>query len=298
MRLVAAVLSSVAVFGHLFAGGASPGAENGVPGVHGIAMHGNLKYPPGFSHFDYVNPNAPKGGTVRLNAIGTVESFNSFIVKGNAATGLGFLYDNLMFGSADEAFSQYGQLAEKIVVPEDRSWAAFTLRAEARCNDGKPVTATDVIWSFKTLIAQGTPFYRFYYGNGADVVQTGERTVRFNFKPGENRELPLILGQLTVLPKHYWGSRYFSKTTLEPPLGSGPYRIDKFEPGRSITYKLVKDWWGQDLPVNKGQYNFDVIRYDYYRDGTIALEAFKAGEYDYRRKTLPSPGPRPTRSPM
>ena len=273
-------LLTVAIFAAVFTlGGFSAGAAEN---THGIAMHGDLKYPAGFTHFDYVNPDAPKGGTVRLNAIGTFDSFNSFIVKGNAATGLGFLYDNLMFGSADEAFSQYGQLAEKIVVPEDRSWVAFTLRAEARWHDGKPVTVEDVIWSFETLIAKGTPFYRFYYGSVAEVVQTGERTVRFNFKPGENRELPLILGQLTVLPKHYWESRDFSKTTLEPPLGSGPYRIDKFEPGRSITYKRVEDWWGRDLPVNKGQYNFDVIRYDYYRDATIALEAFKAGEYDYR----------------
>jgi len=260
----------------------SAAAAEEVPGAHGIAMHGDLKYGPGFSHFDYVNPAAPKGGTVRLNAVGTFDSFNSFIVKGNPAAGLGFIYENLMSGSSDEAFSQYGQLAEKVYAPKDRSWVAFTLNAKARWHDGKPVTVDDVIWTFNTLVEKGTPFYRFYYGSVSEVVQTGERTVRFNFKPGENRELPLILGQVTVLPKHYWEGRDFSKTTLEPPLGSGPYKIEKFEPGRSITLTRVEDWWGNDLPVNKGLYNFDTIRYDYYRDSTIALEAFKAGEYDYR----------------
>ena len=249
---------------------------------HGLAMHGDLKYPAGFKNFEYTNPAAPKGGTVRLNAVGTFDSFNSFIVKGNGAAGLGFIYDNLMHGSADEAFSQYGQLAESIEVPKDRSWAAFTLRAEAKWHDGKPVSVADVIWTFNTLTTKGTPFYRFYYGNVADVVQTGPRTVRFNFKPGENRELPLILGQLTILPKHYWQNRDFTKTTLEPPLGSGPYKIESFEAGRSITYTRIKDWWGENIPVNRGQYNFDTIRYDYYRDSTVALLAFKGGEYDYR----------------
>ena len=249
---------------------------------HGLAMHGDLKYPAGFKNFEYTNPAAPKGGTVRLNAVGTFDSFNSFIVKGNGAAGLGFIYDNLMHGSADEAFSQYSQLAESIEVPKDRSWAAFTLRAEAKWHDGKPVSVADVIWTFNTLTTKGTPFYRFYYGNVADVVQTGPRTVRFNFKPGENRELPLILGQLTILPKHYWQNRDFTKTTLEPPLGSGPYKIESFEAGRSITYTRIKDWWGENIPVNRGQYNFDTIRYDYYRDSTVALLAFKGGEYDYR----------------
>jgi microcin C transport system substrate-binding protein len=250
--------------------------------AHGIAMHGDLKYGVDFKNFDYVNPDAPKGGSVRLGTIGTFDTFNSFIIKGNAAVGLGFLYDNLMYGASDEAFTQYGQLAESVEVPEDRSWVAYTLRKEAKWHDGKPVTVDDVIWSFNTLMEKGSPFYRFYYGSVAEVVKTGDRSVRFNFKPGENRELPLIVGQLTILPKHYWQGRDFTKTTLEPPIGSGPYKIEKFEPGRSITYVRVKDWWGESLAVNKGQYNFERIRYDYYRDGTIALEAFKAGEFDYR----------------
>jgi microcin C transport system substrate-binding protein len=274
----------VAVFAPVFAFvvGVAPVSAGAAENSHGIAMHGDLKYPAGFKNFDYTNPDAPKGGTVRLNAVGTFDSFNSFIVKGNGAAGLGFIYDNLMHGSADEAFSQYGQLAESIEVPKDRSWAAFTLRAEAKWQDGKPVSVADVIWTFNTLTTKGTPFYRFYYANVADVVQTGPRTVRFNFKPGENRELPLILGQLTILPKHYWETRDFTKTTLEPPIGSGPYKIESFEPGRSITYTRVKDWWGEKIPVNRGLFNFDTIRYDYYRDSTVSLLAFKAGEYDYR----------------
>ncbi len=253
-----------------------------VPSSHGVSMHGDLKYPSNFQHFDYVNPNAPKGGTVRLGSQGTFDTFNSFIIKGNAAAGMGFMYDTLMASSSDEAFSQYGLLAEKMHMPEDRKWVAFTLRKEARWHDGKPVSVEDVIWTFNTLITKGTPFYRFYYGNVSEVIKTGKRKVRFNFKPGENRELPLIIGQLTVLPKHYWDGKDFNKTTLKPPLGSGPYKIGVFEAGRTITMKRVEDWWGKDFPVNKGQYNFDRIRYDYYRDGTIALEAFKAGEFDYR----------------
>jgi len=258
------------------------GSLNGVEGKHGIAMHGDLKYPPGFTHFDYVNPGAPKGGTVRLHTIGTFDNFNTFIIKGNGAAGTGFTYNSLLSGSADEAFSQYGELAEEVYMPDDRSWVAFKLRKEARWHDGKPVSVDDVIWSFNTLIEKGSPFYRFYYGSVAKVRKVAERTVRVEFKPGENRELPLILGQLTVLPKHYWEARDFTKTTLEPPLGSGPYRVKSFEPGRFVVIERVKDYWGKDLPVHKGNYNFDTIRFDYYRDQTIALEAFKAGEYDYR----------------
>jgi len=275
MRHLAAVLTVLSL-------SVSPVVAEEVKPAHGLAMHGDLKYGPQSKHFDYVNPDAPKGGSVRLGASGTFDTFNSFIIKGNAATGLGLLYDNLMHGSADEAFTQYGQLAESVEVPKDRSWVAYTLRKEAKWHDGKPVTVEDVIWTFNTLMEKGTPFYRFYYGSVAEVIKTGERSVRFNFKPGENRELPLIVGQLTILPKHYWQGRDFTKTTLEPPIGSGPYKIEKFEPGRTITYKRVENWWGENLPINKGQYNFDQIRYDYYRDSTIALEAFKAGEFDYR----------------
>ncbi len=249
---------------------------------HGLAMHGDLKYGPDFKHFDYVNPNAPKGGAVRLGAIGTFDSLNSFIVKGTGAAGTGLIYNSLMSNAADEAFTEYGVLAEAVRTPEDRSWVEFRLRDNARWHDGKPVTPDDVIWTFETLLNEGRPFYRFYYGSVISAVKTGDRTVRFNFKPGENRELPLIMGQLTVLPKHYWETREFNKTTLEPPLGSGPYRIAKVDAGRSITLERAEDYWGADIPTQKGMNNFDTIHYDYYRDTTVALEAFKAGRFDYR----------------
>ena len=255
---------------------------DGVKGQHGIAMHGDLKYANGFKHFEYANPTAPKGGKVRLHAIGTFDSFNGFIVKGNSAAGLGLIYNTLMTGSADEAFSQYGELAKEVYMPKDRSWVAFKLREDARWHDGRSITPEDVIWTFNTLIKHGQPFFRFYYGDVQEVVKVSSHIVRFSFKPTENRELPLIIGQLTILPKHYWKDRDFTKTTLEPPLGSGPYKIKNFEPGRSVTIERVQDYWGKDIGVNKGFYNFNEIRYDYYRDSTIALEAFKAGEYDYR----------------
>jgi microcin C transport system substrate-binding protein len=271
------------------AGNAAPDATGTPPAGagkiytgHGIAMHGDLKYGPGFTHFGYVDPKAPKGGRVKQATTGTFDSFNPFIVRGNPAAGIGQVYDTLMTSSADEPFSEYGLLVEKVEMPQDRSWVAFTLRPEARWHDGKPVTPDDVVFSFETLRAKGQPFYRAYYGNVEKVEKTGPRTVKFTFKPGENRELPLILGQLVVLPKHWWEGRDFDKTSLEPPLGSGPYRVKSFEPGRRVVYERVKDYWGEKLPVNVGRNNFDEIEVDYYRDDTVELEAFKAGEYDFR----------------
>ncbi len=251
---------------------------------HGIAMHGDLKYGPDFKHFDYVNPNAPKGGQIRLGAIGGFDSLNPFIVKGNPAGGASFVYDTLLTSSADEAFSEYGLLAKTVRTPEDRSWVEFTLRDEARWHDGKPITADDVIFSFNTLVEKGAPFFRFYYGSVERAVKIGPKTVRFDFKPGENRELPLILGQLSVLPKHYWETREFDATTLEPPLGSGPYRVKNVDANRSIVLERVKDYWGKDLPVNIGINNFDVIEFEYYRDAQVAIEAFTGGRFDFRRE--------------
>jgi len=196
------------------------------------------------------------------------------------------IYDTLLTSSDDEAFTEYGLLAEKIEVPEDRSWALFTLRKEARWHDGRPVTPEDVVFSLELLKSKGHPFYRAYYANVSGVKKTGDREVKFSFSGGDNRELPLIIGQMPILPKHYWEGRDFEKTTLEPPLGSGPYRIESFDPGRSITYARIPDYWGKDLPVNRGRYNFESIRYDYYRDSTVALEAFKAGEYDFRNENV------------
>ena len=250
--------------------------------AHGIAMHGDLKYGPDFTHFAYVNPDAPKGGELRLYGLGTFDTFNPFVIKGVPDAGSTRIYDTLLTSSADEPFSEYGLLAETVDTPPDRSSVTFTLRQEARWHDGKPVTADDVLWSFETLRAKGRPFFRAYYASVDKAEKLDERTVKFSFKPGENRELPLIMGQLTVLPKHYWEGRDFEATTLDPPLGSGPYKIADFDAGRWSRYARAPDYWGKDLAVNRGRDNFDTVRYDYYRDMTVALEALKAGAYDIR----------------
>jgi microcin C transport system substrate-binding protein len=256
------------------------------PSAHGLSMYGELKYGPGFAHFEYVDPRAPKGGAVKLSALGTFDSLNPFILKGVPAAGLGQVFDTLMVPSADEAFAQYGLLAETVETPADRSWVAFTLRRQARFHDGTPITVEDVIWTFETLKAKGHPVYRSYYAQVAKAEPAGPRRVRFSFKGGMNRELPLIVGQLPVLPKAWWSQRAFGPTTLEPPLGSGPYRVESVDPGRSITYRRVKEYWAAELPVNVGRFNVDTIRYDYYRDATVAIEAFKAGAYDFRRENV------------
>jgi len=251
--------------------------------AHALAMHGEPKYPAGFDHFDYVDPAAPKGGELRMATVAnTFDSFNPYIIKGVAASGAGMPFETLLAHSADEAFSEYGLIAETLEVPADRSWVVFSLRPKARWHDGKPITADDVLFSFDILKTKGHPQFRFYYQAVDKVEKLGERRVKFTFKPGDNREMPLIIGEMPVLPRHYWQGRDFDKTTLEPPLGSGPYRVRTFESGRFVLYERVKDYWGADLPVRKGENNFDLVRYDYYRDSTVALEAFKAGEYDLR----------------
>lgn len=274
MRRTALVLG-VLVLGLAGAAGAAP--------QHGIALYGEPKYGPGFTHFDYVNPGAPKGGKVTLTAIGSFDTLNPYTIKGVAAAGLGLTYDTLMTGSADEASVEYGLLAESVEVAPDRTWVAFTLRPEARWHDGKPITAEDVVFSFKTL-TDAHPLYKSYYAPVAKVEAEGERRVRFTFTPGDNHELPLIVGQLTVLPKHYWEGRTFSQATLEPPLGSGPYRIASVDPGRSITYERVAGYWGKDLPVNRGRHNVATLAYEYYRDTTVALQGFRGGLADFRQE--------------
>ena len=259
-----------------------------------IAMHGAPKYAEDFTHLSYVNPDAPKGGTLRQSAIGTYDSLNPFIIKGSPAAGLSFLgqsylYDSLMEQSNDEAFSMYGLLAETIEYDsEDKSWVAFNLNPAAKWHDGKPVTADDVVWSFNIFLEKGAPFFKAYYGDVTKVEATSPSRVRFTFKDANNAELPLILSQITILPKHYWEKEEndFTKTTLTPPLGSGAYKIEKIDAGRSITYKRVDDYWGKDLAINKGRFNFDALEFDYYKDGNVALEAFFAGEYDVRQENV------------
>ncbi|MDE2723211.1 MAG: extracellular solute-binding protein, partial [Gemmatimonadota bacterium] len=248
---------------------------------HAISMYGDLKYGPDFKHFDYANPNAPKGGTVKRSAGGTYDCLNQFILKGVSAYGLGLIYDSLTERSLDEPFSEYGLLAESIEVPPDRSWTLFTLRSGARWHDGKPITPEDVVFTFETIQTKGHPFYRNYYADIKQIEKVGDRQVKFTFGGKDNRELPLIVGQMAILPKHYWEGKNFEETTLEPPLGSGPYKIEAYEPGRSITYRRVENYWGTDLSIKKGRYNPDVIHYDYYKDGTVATEAQKGGEFDF-----------------
>ena len=252
-------------------------------GVHGIALYGAPKYPADAQHLDYVNPNAPKGGELHLAVVGGFDSLNPFILRGQPAAGSGLVFQTLTEGSADESFTEYGLLAETIEVPSDRSWVAFTLRPQARFSDGTPVTPDDVIWSFETLRDQGHPQYRLYYANVAKVEQTGPLTVRFSFSGGSNRELPLIMGQLPVLPKHTFSAEHpFNATTLAPMVGSGPYEAADVQAGRTVSYRRVKDWWAKDLPLERGRYNFDTLRYDYYRDADVAFEAFKGGAVDFR----------------
>jgi microcin C transport system substrate-binding protein len=253
--------------------------EPAVRRSHAIAMHGEPKYGSDFKHFDYVNPDAPKGGTLVLSASGTFDSFNPFIIKGSSGPVAGI--ETLLTSSADEPFTKYGLIAESIEWPDDRSWITFTLRPEARWHDGNPITVEDVIWSLETLKTKGRPFYRYYYGDVVKAEQVGERQVKFTFGVSGNRELPLILGELPVLAKHYWQGRDFEKTSLEPPLGSGPYRVANFEAGRFVELERVEDYWAKDLPVNVGQDNFDRIRYEYFRDPTVIREAVKSGNIDF-----------------
>ena len=250
--------------------------------AHAISMFDSEtpRYPADFRHFDYVNPDAPKGGSLRLAAQGSFDSFHPFIPKGNAvSTGA---VETLLVTSADEPFTGYGLIAESIEWPRDRSWVIFHLRPQARWHDGTPITAEDVAWSFETLVRQGNPQYRFYYSAVASAEALDAARVRFTFSESNNRELPLIVGQLPILPKHYWATRDFGATTLEPPLGSGPYQIREFEPGRFTIRERVEDYWGRDLAVRRGMQNFQTIRTDFFRDATPIRLALKAGDIDYR----------------
>ncbi|MAU41029.1 MAG: hypothetical protein CMF31_05340 [Kordiimonas sp.] len=255
--------------------------RDGVVRSHGVTILGQLKYPPDFRHFDYVNPQAPKGGTLRLSEQGSYDSLHPFILKGVSANGLGQLvYETLTVAADDEPSAQYGLIAETIEYPRDKSWVIFTLRPEARWHDGQPITPEDVIFSFNTLMKEGSPRYRFYYQNVVKVEALDARRVKFSFDQAGNNELPYIVGSLPILPQHYWQDKDFTATTLVPPLGSGPYKVSAINPGRTVTFQRVEDYWGQALAVNRGKYNFDTIQFEYFRDDTARFEAFKAGAYD------------------
>ena len=254
--------------------------------THGLSLLDAPSLPPGFSHFPWVNPDAPKGGEIALTAIGSFDSFNPFILRGTSAVGIGLIYDPLIASNADEPSTEYGHLAHTIEIAGDRLSVAFELREEARWHDGRPVTAEDVVWTFDTLRTQGRPFYRAYWADVTEAVAEGPRRVVFRFRTNENRELAQILGQISILPKHWWEGRDFTRPITEPPLGSGPYRIARFEQNRTVVYERVADYWARDLGTRRGLYNFDRYRYEYFRDTSVAFEAFRAGQIDWRTENI------------
>ena len=249
--------------------------------VHGIALHGLPKQPPDFQHFSYVNPDAPKGGRLVMSAFGSFDSVNPLIVKGVAANGIrDFVFESLMARGLDEPFTLYGLIAETVEVPDDRSSITFNLNPKAHFSDGTPITADDVLFSFELLKEKGRPNHRTYFAKVAKTERLSDHKVRFTFDAAGDQEIPLILGLLPVLPRHLIDPETFESTTLSPPVGSGPYRVSKIDAGRSITYERDPDYWGKDLPVNRGRFNFDEIRFDYFREGSVMFEAFKTGQVD------------------
>lgn len=254
---------------------------------HGIALYGDLKYGPAFKHFDYVNPNAPQGGTLTQGLLGNFDSLNPFIVRGTPAAGLQSLYDGPLYvsltkKSSDEPFSEYGYLAESIVLAPDRRSITYTLREGATFHDGSPITPEDVIFSFQTAKKHGNPLYAGYYGDIQKIEKSAPGKVKFTFRHGDNRELPLIIGQMPIFSEHFYKGKNFESPSLEIPLGNGPYKISEVKAGHAITYERVRPWWGDTLPINVGRYNFDRLRFIYYRDNEVNFQGFAAGEYDYR----------------
>lgn len=251
--------------------------------MHGLAMHGTPKHPAGLSHFPFVDPRAPKGGRLVLGMLGSFDSLNPFIIKGSSASGLReYVFESLMTRSGDEPFTLYGLIAESVELPPDRAWVTFHLRPEARFADGHPITPEDVLFSHQILKEKGWPYHRSHYGKVAKAEKIGERSVRFTFEAAGDREAPLLLGLMPILPRHKLDAETFERTTLEPPLGSGPYTISRVDTGRSITYRRNPDWWARDLAVMRGRFNFDEIRIEYFREASSLFEAFKAGEVNVR----------------
>jgi microcin C transport system substrate-binding protein len=254
---------------------------------HGLSVFGDLKYKRGFRHFEYVNPQAPKGGTIRLWSVDTFETLNPFILKGRKEAWNGLIFDTLMAGAQDEPDSLYGLVAKSVELPADKSWVVFNLDPRARFHDGSPITSADVVFTYRTLVKDGHPRFRIIFRDVAKAEALGARKVRFSFKPGVHRDLPTRLATLPVLSKAYYATAAFKKTTFIAPLSSGPYRVGKVENGRSIAYQRVKDYWARDLPVNRGRWNFDNIRVDYFRDRDVAFQAFfkQSGKgYDFREE--------------
>ena len=253
--------------------------------MHGLAMHGLPKYKSNFSHLNYVNPIAPKGGTLRYGVYGSYDNLNRVAFKGRKAAGLGYVNDTLMRRVWDEAFTLYGLIAEFVEMPEDRSYVIFYINPNARFHDGSPITRQDVIFSLETFQTKGTPNQKKTYGKVIKTELVGQTGIKMIFVNNEDKELPLVIaGFLPIISKSYYGNLDVTKSFLNIPVGSGPYKISEVDPGRRIVYSRVKNYWAKDLPVNKGQYNFDTLTYDYYKDSNVLLEAFKVGEYDYRRE--------------
>ena len=253
---------------------------------HALVLFGKPKYPSWFQHFDYANPKAPKGGQLKLAHPATFDSLNPFIMKGVKAPGVLMLFESLMTGSLDEPQSYYPLVAKRFRMPDTRDWIEFELNPAARWHDGKPITPEDIIYSLQAIKEEADPVYRLSFAPLASVEKTGTHRVKFTFGEPYTREAPILAASMPILPKHYYAEHPFNQTTLQPPLGSGAYKVGAFEPARYITMERVADYWGKNLPVNRGQYNFQTIRYDVYRDATVALEALKAGEVDLRQENI------------
>ncbi len=285
--LMARMFAVLLVATFFMAGSASVRASESEVGRHGLSAFGELKYPPDFQHFEYVRPDAPKGGRMALvgpAALISFDSFNPFILRGDSEQGLGLLFDSLMVRALDEPDAVYGLVARSAEVSADRASVTFEMRPEARFSDGSEVTAEDVVFSFDTLKSKGHPVYRISLRDVVKAEALDTHRVRYSFQGNNLRDLPLIVAALPILSKAYYSTRNFDETTLEPPLGSGPYLISNFKQGTFATYKRRTDYWAKDLPVNRGRYNFDEIRYEYFRDRTAQLESLKAGSYDLREE--------------
>ena len=254
--------------------------------THAVSIYGDIKYPAGFEHYEYVNPDAPKGGKIVLPEIGTFDSLNPYILKGKTAAGVGLLFDTLMSGAQDETATSYGLIAQSAEIPASNEYIIFNINPAARFSDGSKITADDVVFSFDVLMEEGHPVYKIYYGEITSSEKLAELRVKFNFKNPKNRELKFIIGELPIFSKAYYEKNDFAKTTLEPPLGSGPYLVKSVEQGRQITYERNPNYWAKNLPVNKGRYNFDEVRHEYYLDANVAIQAFKSGALDLRYENI------------